>query len=110
MGMGLISVVMAGRDPLQVRLSDVRRHPSHDGLNIGLEIEPLPVLGRDYEAEMMPVLAPALSLDLRPDALPYLVEEGRPLAVGAGAGPTEIDHMLGQGRRPIGALADVPRD
>jgi len=111
MGVRLVRVVMTGRRPVQIRLPKVRRDPPHDLPHIALQVvDPVAVLRRDDEAEMMPILAPAPGLDRRSDAVRLPIKELRSRPLDPGSGASEVDDMFGQGRRPLGALADVTRD
>ncbi|VDC51999.1 hypothetical protein BREV_BREV_03114 [Brevundimonas mediterranea] len=110
MGVRLVGVVMAGRDPGQSGFAEIGRHPPHDLAHIGFHVvDPVPVLGRNDEAKMVSVPAPCLRDGGHLGPLPFAVEELRPITLDPGAGSSQVGGMRGQGRRPVGALAHVAR-
>ncbi|MNS87864.1 hypothetical protein D3C72_1218200 [compost metagenome] len=108
--MRLVGVVVAGRDPAQVRLAQVRRNPRHHLPHIAPQVGyPVAVLRRDNEAEMMAVPAPAPRLDRRLHAVIRAVEEVRPRPFDARPRPSDIGDVRRQRPCPRRCLADVSR-
>lgn len=74
--MRLIGVEMAGGEPSELRLPEVVGDPAHDlSRVIAQVVDPIPMLRRDDEAEVVPVRAPALSGDCAIHAIGLTVEE-----------------------------------
>src|SRR3989344_3876251 len=110
-GMRLVGVEVAGPHPGQVRPAALRAHPAHDLARLVAKVgDPVAVLRRNDETEVVAGGAPAVR-DLRSvDAVLGAVEELRTLPGGPGAGAAEIGQVLAQGLAAQGALSGVPGD
>ncbi|MNL23604.1 hypothetical protein D3C87_1449990 [compost metagenome] len=110
MGVRLIRVVMTDRHPREFRFAEVGAHPAHDIAHVVLKVgDPVAMLRRDDEAEMVPMLGPALDAFRTVHRLLVPVEEGCRLPFLPGALTTEIADMGGQRPGARHALAHVSR-
>jgi len=111
MRMRLVRVEVAGGQPAELGLPEVRRDPPDDVPHIALQVgDPFAMLRRDDEPEVVAIGAPGRGLLRRIQALRRPVEELGPGAVHPGAAAAQIAHMARQGAAACGPLALVPAD